>query len=444
VRALRILVVVHQFLPADSAGTEVYAYTLAKALRLRGHELFLYYTTRDPARPQYALRRGTYDGLPFHEVVHNHAFPDFRSVYKDAAMEAHLRTVLDETRPDVVHVQHLHLHSIGYLGICKQRGLPIVFTLAEYLLICLRSWLVTPDFTLCAGPAPEKCARCASRVSPPVRPLGVRAGQRYSLRRFLDKLRRRLRPSSMIPAVELRRREIEAELGCVDVFVAPSRVLAERFVATGMVARERIACSDYGFDPAPFAACLPRDRGDGTLRVGFIGSIAEQKGVHLLVEAFNELPEQGVECRIHGGLTGFPEYVDEVRARRAHVGVRFLGRYDNTKIAEVLRGLDVLVIPSRWFENSPLTIHEAFMAGVPVITGDRGGMAELVEHERSGLHFKVGDASDLRRQIERLMKEPELLERIRAGIPRVKAIAEDAREMEERFRAVIQQSAGAR
>jgi glycosyltransferase involved in cell wall biosynthesis len=350
-------------------------------------------------------------------------------------MEAHLRTVLDETRPDVVHVQHLHLHSIGYLGICKQRSLPIVFTLAEYLLICLRSWLVTPDFALCAGPAPAKCARCASRVSPPVRALGVRAGQRYSLRRFVDKLRRRLRPSSMIPAVELRRREIETELRGVDLFVAPSRFLAERFVAAGMVARERIAVSDYGFDPAPLAACLPRDRGDGTLRVGFIGSIAEQKGVHVLLEAFAGIDDPGVQCIVHGDTSAFPRYARALDTRRANV--RFAGRFENARIGAVLAELDVLAVPSRWYENSPLSIHEAFLAGVPVLTGDQGGMAELVEHGKSGLLFRIGDAADLRRQILRLRDEPGLLERLRAGIPPVKDIARDAEEMEARFAALV-------
>ena len=437
---MRILVVVHQFLPRDSAGTEVYAHRLAKALQARGHELSVYYTVRDPARPQYALRRGVYDGLPFFEVVHNHEFPDFRSVYKDARMEQHLRTVLDAVRPDVVHVQHLHLHSIGYPEIIKERGLPIVFTLAEYLLICLRSWLVKPDFTLCEGPAVEECARCATRVSPPIKAVRVQSGPRprYSLRRFLGKVQRRFRPRSYVPEVERRWREIKRALDRVDLFIAPSRFLRDRFVESGMVAAERIVYSDYGMDRTPFARLPPR-ASDGTLRVGFVGSIAEQKGVHLLLEAFAGIDDARIECRIHGDPGAFPAYSGALRPKAGNV--RFLGRFDNARVGEVLAELDVLAVPSRWFENSPLSIHEAFLAGVPVITGDRGGMAELVRHGESGLCFRIGDAADLRRQILRLRDEPGLLARLRAGIPPVKDIAQDAEELEARFQALVESRA---
>lgn len=436
---LRILVVVHQFLPRNSAGTEVYTHQLAKALQARGHELWVYYTVRDPARPQYALRRGTYDGIPFFEVVHNHEFPDFRSVYKDERMEEHLRTVLDQVSPELVHVQHLHCHSIGYPGILKERGLPIVFTLAEYLLICLRSWLVKPDFTLCAGPEPRECARCASRVSPPIKAARTRRGPRprYSLRRFLGKVQRRLTPGVYVPEVERRRSEIKRELDRVDLFIAPSRFLRERFVESGMVAAERIIHSDYGLDHAPFSAGS-RDSAraaGGMLRVGFIGSIAEQKGVHLLLQAFAGIDDAGVECLIYGDPDAFPGYAGALRPKAGNV--RFLGRFENTRVAEVLGELDVLAVPSRWYENSPLSIHEAFLAGVPVITGDGGGMAELVQHGKSGLCFRIGDADDLRRQILRLRDEPGLLARLRAGIPPVKDIAQDALELEARFRALV-------
>jgi glycosyltransferase involved in cell wall biosynthesis len=236
-----------------------------------------------------------------------------------------------------------------------------------------------------------------------------------------------------VPAIERRWKEVKAQLDLVDLFVAPSNFLRERFIEAGMIAADRIVYSDSGFDHGPFEDMPPRrERGDGPVRLGFIGSIAEQKGVHLIVEAFNELPEDGVECRIYGGLTGWPDYVELVRARRAHLGVRLMGPYVNNKVAEVLRSVDALIVPSRWYENSPLTIHEAFMAGIPVITGDRGGMAELVKHDVNGLHFRMDSAPDLRYQIERLMNEPGLLEKITRETP-VKTIAEDARETEERL-----------
>lgn len=450
---MKILVIVHVFPPKQSAGTEVYTYKLAKALQERGHDLCIYYTERDPDCPQYELRRGAYDGLPYFAVVHNHDFEHFRGTYKDERMEEHLRMVLDEIRPDVVHVQHLHLHSIDYIGIIKERGIPIVYTLAEYLNICLRNgFLAKLDFKLCDGPETNACAVCAPGVWPAPKDDEVPsvAELRFSLRRFLEKVPRKLgrvpRSSDQsivvaderyVQAVDRRWREHKAQLDQVDLFLAPSRFLRDQFIRTRMIAADRIVYSDYGFDHEPFSGPRPYIGRSDKLRVGFIGMIAEQKGVHLLVEAFNGITEEGVECLIYGGLETFPDYVAQMRVHGTHTGVRFMGRYENNKVAEVLGGIDVLVVPSIWFENSPLTIHEAFMAGVPVITGDNGGMAELVEHEKSGLHFRMGDSADLRRQIVRLLHEPELLERMREQIPIIKDIAEDASEMEARFQKLV-------
>src|SRR5439155_26694905 len=124
--------------------------------------------------------------------------------------------------------------------------------------------------------------------------------------------------------------------------------------------------------------------------------------------------------------------------QRPPPNVRFMGRIENAALPAAFAELDLLIVPSLWFENSPLTIHEAFLAGVPVLTADRGGMAELVEDGKSGLHFHMGDADDLRRQLLRVVREPGLLESLRLEPPRVKTIEEDAAAMEERYGLLLQ------
>ncbi|MCA9322432.1 MAG: glycosyltransferase, partial [Planctomycetes bacterium] len=109
----------------------------------------------------------------------------------------------------------------------------------------------------------------------------------------------------------------------------------------------------------------------------------------------------------------------------------------NGRIAEVLAGIDVLVVPSLWFENSPLTIHEAWLAGIPVLASDRGGMAELVDDGVNGLHFRLGDADDLRAKIRRLIDDRQLVRQLsnRPGV--VKNIRDDAVDMEARYRRLV-------
>lgn len=460
---MKILLVVHQFLPRHAAGTEIYAYHLAKELRARGHGVHLYFTEFYGDRPQYELRRGNYEGLPFHEAVHNHYFPSFVHHYLDPDQERNFVTVLDEVQPDIVHFQHLHLHSIGYIDIAKARGLPIAYTLHEYILMCLRGGqLLPPEGPVCEGPEPEKCAACATLYPLPEEPERRPPGRlemevkswlprpvRNWWRRIKDKgatdassavaERTEVQGDPYVPAVARRLEEIKQRLAKVDLFISPSAFLRQRFIDNGFIEPNRILFSDNGFFVEPFEAVgkLEKPHADaGNLRIGFVGTIAPYKGVHVLVEAFQGIQDQRVQCRIWGDLGTFPDYKDELLTMDKPDNLVFEGRFDNSKIAEVLSQMDVLVVPSIWFENSPLTIHEAFLAGIPVLASDQGGMAELVEDGVNGLHFRMGDALDLRAKIERLANEEGLLDSLR-NFPHIKTIAEDTDLMERRYEGLL-------
>ncbi len=455
---MRILFVVHQFLPRHAAGTEIYTYHLARGLAARGHDAHLFFTELRPEREQYELTRGEYGGLSYHEAVHNHAFASFRHTYRDERMEELFARVLDEVRPDVCHLQHLHLHSIGYVDMLDARGIPIVYTLHEYMLMCLRGGqLVRPGLELCEGPEAAACARCAT-----IWPLpdaqeearcagGARERPAGLLRRLGAQLGSLLfggdgsatavaEPPGdpYLPAVVRRRAEIAARLAKVDLFVSPSAFLRERFVEHGMIAAERIIHSDNGFFVAPFEGIERAPRpAPKPFRVGYVGTIAEYKGVHLIVDAFAGIDDPDVQCVIWGDLGTFPDYEERLLGMEQPANLRFAGRFDNARIAEVLADIDLLVVPSVWFENSPLTIHEAFLARVPVLTADRGGMAELVTDGRDGLHFRMGDAADLRAQVLRAAREPGLYESLCRSFPHVKTIAEDTADTERRYRALL-------
>ena len=125
-----------------------------------------------------------------------------------------------------------------------------------------------------------------------------------------------------------------------------------------------------------------------------------------------------------------------LRELAQHENVSFRGRFDNARLAEVYREIDVLVVPSLWFENSPLTIHEAFLQRTPVVTSGIGGMAELVRDGIDGLHFQAGDAEDLARTLARFVDEPKLVAQLSRSWMLVKSVEENAREMEYRYRAL--------
>ena len=410
---MKILYVVHQFLPLHVAGTEIYAYHLAKEMRRRGQDARVFYVEWREGKPPYHLEERTYREIPCFEAVPGDWAKDFRGTYMNPGMEKLFREVLDRFPPDLVHIQHLANHSIGYLDILEELGIPSVYTLHEYLLMCPGGGrLLRPGLELCPGPEPAACAACAKAAGLPP-PAG----------------------GDWEKAVERRKEEIVQRLAKVNLFLSPSRYLRKRFVEAGWIPSSRILASDNGFPAEIFHKARRRKR--EVFHLGYIGTMVAHKGVHVLVEACRGLPEKEFLCSIHGDLNVVPEYGQRLRKMDKSPCVRLMGAYDHQRVGEILADLDVAVVPSLWVENSPLTIHEAFLAGVPLLVSDIGGMAELVPPGRGGLQFKTGDPEDLREKILLLHKDRKLLQRLRETIPQVKTIQQDARDMEDRYRSLL-------
>lgn len=423
---MRILQAIHDFLPEHCAGSEIYTYHLSRALAARGHDVRLLFTEKRLERPQFEITAGSYEDLPFHEIVYNRHFHDIQDLYDDARMEQPIGAVLDQVKPDVVHVQSLVYLGLSLIRAARSRGLPLVMTLHEYFLSCPRGGLLLDlEGNLCDPIRPEICARC-------IQPYPMER-ERYpdspdDPYQELGELRFWAR------AIDERTRRIYAGVAEVDRFVAPSSFLAERLVREGLE-RSRVTVADYGF-PAPEAPPRVVPRPGEPLRLGYLGTLSDYKGVDVLVDAFSRLEPGLATLRICGDPGWFPEYTGPLMKRAGEIaGLSFVGRLEPTEAPAFLATLDALVVPSIWYENSPLTIHEAFLAGVPVVTSDLGGMAELVA-SGGGLVFRRGDPADLHRCLCRLLDEPRLLARLGAGIPAVKSVEANAEEMESLYRSL--------
>ena len=135
---MRVLYVSHDFLPLHPLGTEIYTWQLAKRMQERGHDVHVFTTEKDIGRPHLRVERREWDGLPVLELVNNLFYDDFAETWDwPPAVEAFGR-VLDEVRPDVVHVMHLLYLSIGLVEEAARRGVPVVYTLHDYWLQCAR------------------------------------------------------------------------------------------------------------------------------------------------------------------------------------------------------------------------------------------------------------------------------------------------------------------
>jgi glycosyltransferase involved in cell wall biosynthesis len=121
-----------------------------------------------------------------------------------------------------------------------------------------------------------------------------------------------------------------------------------------------------------------------------------------------------------------------------------MGAFARDRVADAFGQIDVLVVPSLWLENSPLVIHEAFMAGVAVVAARIGGIAGLVDHGVNGILYDPAAAGDLCAALRRLLDDPAEVRRLACAAPAVKPIAQDAIAWESLYDEVARPAAAAR
>jgi glycosyltransferase involved in cell wall biosynthesis/MoaA/NifB/PqqE/SkfB family radical SAM enzyme len=438
---MKVLQVIHGYPMRYNAGSEVYTQTLCHGLAAAGHEVHVFTREEDPFALDFA-RRGERDQDDPRVMLHVVNSPRSRDRYRHLGVDRRFAEVLDEVGPDVVHVGHLNHLSTSLVAEAARRSVPVVYTLHDYWVMCPRGQFMQmhPEderdlWAACDGQEDRKCAeRCYARYfsgAPEEHEEDVRHWERWVGRRM-----RHLR-------------EV-AEL--VDLFIAPARYLERRYrEGFGLPAR-KLVYLDYGFDRARLDG--RRRRGDEPFTFGYIGTHIPAKGVHHLLEAFGALRGSPL-LRIWGRPLGQDTAALKDRARRlphdAAARIEWHPEYENRRITrDVFDRVDAVVVPSIWVENSPLVIHEAQQARVPVVTADAGGMAEYVHHEVNGLLFAHRDPRSLAAQMQRFVDDPALSRRLGArgylgsesgDIPEIGA---HVRDVEAIYRRVVAQRDSAR
>lgn len=461
---MRVLLISHDFLPAHPSGTEIYTAQLSRRLRERGLEVQLFTTEKDISAKHLSLREREYEGMRVHELVNNLFYDEFVETYDwDAPLEA-FRRVLDEFQPDVIHVMHLLYLSIGCVEEANRRGIPVLYTLHDFWLQCARfGQRIHHDGSICHSIDFDRCGTCLvqlkfsqTRLERRMARLvaGFKGLTGIGLERpvrSLAKLLSRPGQGSGAPAVdpqaaqhmaEAARLREEAILGRlvpgVQRFFAPSAFLRERFVEWGIPAA-KIWHVPNGIEPQPARALHPTTAPRPGLRVAFLGTLAPHKAPHLLLEAWERI---GAERRarasltLYGPLQHFPEYVGSMLAAAKRLGVELPGGLDREEVPRLWPEVDLLVIPSVWYENAPLTILEARSAGVAVLVSDLGGMAEMVQEGKTGWRFPTGDAGALAQRLVELIDDPSQLERLELEPEGVKTMQACTSEMLEHYAAL--------
>lgn len=413
---MRILLPVHHFPPRHSAGAELYTMRLAQWLSRHGHQVrVVCFDAVDRGSPHSLDERiDDADGVFVHRLQMDLLRSPQRRLwtFDNHLLGGWFERALESWRPDIVHFQAGYLIGAAPLRVAARAGVPSLLTLHDYWFLCPRHTLLRGDGSLCERipDDPVECAWCHHHMwSDRDRRMEALSSGMYGA------LVRRLMPRAERELAQVRRATMCEVLRLPRRVIAPSKYLAQRMET--LVDRERLYVLPLGIDPTPFVAQRSSPRTlHGALRFGFVGQIRPHKGCALLLDAFSQLRggAHAAELHVYGAVPqdAYGEQVRRVASSDARIHLH--GAFANADAAAVFASIDVLVVPSTWYENLPLSILEAYAAGIPVVASDAGGMAELVHHDVDGLTFRLGDADSLRDRLQRLCDDAGLYRRLQA------------------------------
>ena len=276
--------------------------------------------------------------------------------------------LLDDFRPDVVHLNNIHTQLSPVMAeLAHKRGIRVVWTLHDYKLLC-------PRYD-CLRDGKEICELCFNGDKTPCKVYRCMKGSRLASE------------IGYREAVTWNRERLEE---CTDLFVCPSRFMAEKMAQGGFCKDKlKVLCNFIDIEK-----CRKDDYAKEDYYC-YVGRLSHEKGVGTLIEAAARLP---YKLKVIGG--GLLAEQLRIKSEQLKGNVEFLGFRQWEEIKETVGHARFTVIPSEWYENNPLSVIEAECLGTPVLGARIGGIPELIDEGMNGMTFESGNTDDLIGKIE--------------------------------------------
>lgn len=390
----RILVISHGHPDINKGGAEMAAYNMFTELRKQNVDAyFLARTGQTPHGGAAFSQRNCEREIMFHTTMDDGFL--FSNI-KTRHMWQEFRDLLLLLKPDVVHLHHYFLLGIEIIEEIR-RSLPnckIVLTLHEFLAICHNKGLmVKTSGKLCYKASSRDCHTCFPEKQP---------GDFF-----------------------LREQYIKRMFSNVDHFVSPSQFLCDRYIDWGIAAESISVIENGQVSVGDIPVNTIQEYVSETVKFAFFGQINPYKGIDVLLSAVKSLPKKVrrlAVVEIHGANLEHQSkaYQQKVKELVNDCGARvhFHGAYEAHEMPAILSSIDWAIVPSTWWENSPMVIQEALNNQVPLIVSNIGGMAEKVEHGVNGLHFRNASAFDLAEKMTLCVTNPKLKNTLKKNIKR--------------------------
>ncbi|MCC6155763.1 MAG: glycosyltransferase family 4 protein [Candidatus Hydrogenedentes bacterium] len=361
-----------------NGGAELYYLGLSDLLRAHGHTVGHFSMTHPENLPSaqagYFIDQINYDnpgGIGGKLKIAAH------TVYSREARKKIAR-LLDAEQYDIVHLHNFH-HQItpSILPEIKKRGIPVVFMVQDFKIVCPNYKMLTHDGV---------CERC-------------KGGRFYNC--TVHRCNKGSLMGSAVNTVEMYFHRMMGYDALYDVFCAPSRFTAEKIIEFG-IPRAKVRHIPNFIDLTQYEPSFTP--GNYLL---YLGRLSQEKGVHTLIEAMKRLPDVPMT------LTGRGPYEDEIKKQVSESGLTNLtltGHLSGDALREAIRGCMAVVIPSEWYENCPLALIEAYAYGKPVIGAKIGGLGDMVIEGETGCQFEAGNVDALADTLKRTVGDTARLE----------------------------------
>lgn len=279
--------------------------------------------------------------------------------------EKNIRKILKSENPDIVHVHNFKGLSLSSFAPAKSLGIPLVFTAHDYSLICMRANLLNSSGEICKNPS--------------------------SLCKIYNQIQKYLVKNK------------------VDLLISPSEFVINKLKSEGLFKDVKSKKIPLGID---FKSKEKIEKDYSLINILYVGNLGEHKGVHFLLKAFKNINNRNIRLDIVGkGL-----YREKLELMSENDNrIKFYDFLEGEELIKMYRNANLTVVPSIWYDNSPMVIYESFSCRTPVIGSRIGGIPELIEDGFNGFLFEAGNVNELQQLLENLIDSPEILKKLEQG-----------------------------
>ena len=377
------ILMVNKFL-YSRGGCENYMLFLSDQLKKLGHEVefFGMYDEKNTV----GNSKGLYtQNMDFHSNGPARFLYPFKIIYSFEAKKK-IMQVIDDFKPDIVHMNNINFQltpSVIYGA--KKRGIPVIQTVHDYQMIC-------PNHLLYNFEENIPCEKC------------VKGSYINCVK---NKCIHASRVKSIIGAMEAKLYSFLETYKKVDLFITPSYFLEEKLLISNRLYKGKTKTIHNFIDKNKFAPIAKKGEG----YIAFAGRISAEKGVELIAKTAKLLPEHTIFVAGDGPDKNILENIPNIK---------LVGFLSGEKLVEFMGNAKVLLVPSVWYENCPLSILEAQCMGIPVIAINSGGIAELIKDGVTGTLVQKPTPEELAKKIKEAVENEEYYSALKENLEKEK------------------------